>query len=612
MNFPNSIGRRAHITRMAGALAGLALTGASLEAADYSGHVSDDGVNLPYVDMYYAWVGPFGATGSGSFLTTAAGSGNNWFSGGWGLGTTIRYGPYQYGYTFTPTYVDVYTGIFGTESRSDVHFERISYAISGTVYERGARASGVTISLSGATGRSTTTAANGTFSFAQLPTGTFYIIPSQRGYLFVPASRTTSLAPSQAGQDFTRLSALVTTLAASGVAFGDAVLNGTVRGEGTLTNRVWFEYGAGGAFDRQTPVQNLAAGPALVPVNAPLQDLAAGVIYQYRLVAANVNGTNYGQNVEFTMPYPGALTAASLDGIDDYAGVPSAVIPTNGNFTVECWARLPVTAGGTYEILSQGTSGNAFYIGISGANLRLGDTWIAPGVPFPVGGGWHHFAVVKTNNNTFFYLDGEPKATKGSAISNPAPTEFRIGRQYTNFSEYWPGAVDELRVWNVARSATAIQANYQRHLPGSEPGLVAYFQFNALDGASLPNSVPNALPATLRNGAVLANSGALVRNPAASTLTPSPVLATRATLRASVNPAETATVAYFEYGETIAYGSSTAGQDIGAGLKYLPVSTVVTDLQPGTTYHYRSVAFNQFGTTYGEDQTFTTLVLGVG
>jgi hypothetical protein len=29
-------------------------------------------------------------------------------------------------------------------------------------------------------------------------------------------------------------------------------------------------------------------------------------------------------------------------------------------------------------------------------------------------------------------------------------------------------------------------------------------------------------------------------------------------------------------------------------------------LQPGTTYHYRVVATNVDGTTYGEDQTFTT------
>jgi len=30
------------------------------------------------------------------------------------------------------------------------------------------------------------------------------------------------------------------------------------------------------------------------------------------------------------------------------------------------------------------------------------------------------------------------------------------------------------------------------------------------------------------------------------------------------------------------------------------------DLQPGTTYYYRLVATNADGTTYGEDETFTT------
>lgn len=32
----------------------------------------------------------------------------------------------------------------------------------------------------------------------------------------------------------------------------------------------------------------------------------------------------------------------------------------------------------------------------------------------------------------------------------------------------------------------------------------------------------------------------------------------------------------------------------------------VENLQPATTYHYRLVAVNEDGTTYGPDQTFTT------
>jgi hypothetical protein len=37
-----------------------------------------------------------------------------------------------------------------------------------------------------------------------------------------------------------------------------------------------------------------------------------------------------------------------------------------------------------------------------------------------------------------------------------------------------------------------------------------------------------------------------------------------------------------------------------------PVSESLAGLEPGTTYHYRIAATNSLGTSYGEDQTFTT------
>jgi hypothetical protein len=36
------------------------------------------------------------------------------------------------------------------------------------------------------------------------------------------------------------------------------------------------------------------------------------------------------------------------------------------------------------------------------------------------------------------------------------------------------GAVDELRIWNIARSQAEIQATMAVHLTGTEPGLVGY------------------------------------------------------------------------------------------------------------------------------------------
>jgi hypothetical protein len=67
-------------------------------------------------------------------------------------------------------------------------------------------------------------------------------------------------------------------------------------------------------------------------------------------------------------------------------------------------------------------------------------------------------------------------------------------------------------------------------------------------------------------------------------------------------------VAYFQYGTTAGYGSTTFSQDIGNGNTPLLVSFNVYGLTRGTTYHYRLVVTNLDGTSpsYGADQTFTT------
>jgi hypothetical protein len=46
--------------------------------------------------------------------------------------------------------------------------------------------------------------------------------------------------------------------------------------------------------------------------------------------------------------------------------------------------------------------------------------------------------------------------------------------------------------------------------------------------------------------------------------------------------------------------------DMGALEGPQPVVVSIPNLQPNTTYHYRLVASNGGGTTYGQDMTFTT------
>ena len=89
------------------------------------------------------------------------------------------------------------------------------------------------------------------------------------------------------------------------------------------------------------------------------------------------------------------------------------------------------------------------------------------------------------------------------------------------------------------------------------------------------------------------------------------ITATTATLNGTLNPDGLATTYYFQYGRNTAYGltvPAAPGLPVGSTTPVdTEVGAEVTNLEPGTVYHYRTVAINSFGTTEAtDDQTFST------
>jgi hypothetical protein len=81
-----------------------------------------------------------------------------------------------------------------------------------------------------------------------------------------------------------------------------------------------------------------------------------------------------------------------------------------------------------------------------------------------------------------------------------------------------------------------------------------------------------------------------------------------ATLKGSLNPDGLSTTFHFQYGTTTSYGLTTAPQT-QTGDTSRPVSANIISLTAQTTYHFRIVASNTAGTTFGSDRTFTTLTM---
>ncbi len=94
--------------------------------------------------------------------------------------------------------------------------------------------------------------------------------------------------------------------------------------------------------------------------------------------------------------------------------------------------------------------------------------------------------------------------------------------------------------------------------------------------------------------------------PTVTTDPASSITSTFATLNGRVNPNGLSATYYFEYGTDTNYGSTTPSTDAGSGTSDVSVSANLTGLSAGTTYHFRIVATNSVGTSYGSDATFTT------
>jgi hypothetical protein len=109
----------------------------------------------------------------------------------------------------------------------------------------------------------------------------------------------------------------------------------------------------------------------------------------------------------------------------------------------------------------------------------------------------------------------------------------------------------------------------------------------------------------------LASAPALAASPTIEGESFSDVGSSSATLQAQISAGGSLSSFHFEYGPTVAYGSSTPVEGLGSGSANVGVLARLSGLQPDAAYHFRVLATNELGTTTGADATFTTLPVGL-
>lgn len=193
------------------------------------------------------------------------------------------------------------------------------------------------------------------------------------------------------------------------------------------------------------------------------------------VICLSLWGHSFGQNV-----------CLDFDGVDDYV---STSIPLgNSNFTVEVWflSKGNNTSTGLIQRIFSfgGNSGTRFEIGLSNSQMRI--VWDGPNFENAVLSNtnyndlnWHHLAVTRSGGTVQVYIDQILQTTPLAAVGATGfdITYFRLGLWPGGIASnsLWKGELDEVKIFNYAKTQLEISNKPSCPCTGDETGLELYW-----------------------------------------------------------------------------------------------------------------------------------------
>ena len=179
----------------------------------------------------------------------------------------------------------------------------------------------------------------------------------------------------------------------------------------------------------------------------------------------------------------------NFDGANDYVTVSSGVY-FNGNLTIEAWVNVNNNFGSYSRIIDYANGGlnDNVYLSINSgipnfvvANGTTQSSGLSAGNTLTINK-WNHIAVTLSGTTASIYINGvlENSASNFLVPTTITRTNCSIGKSNWSGGNYdlLNGSMDELRIWNVARTQSEIQAAMYSELAGTETGLLDYYNFN--------------------------------------------------------------------------------------------------------------------------------------
>ncbi|NPD45059.1 LamG-like jellyroll fold domain-containing protein [Lentimicrobium sp. S6] len=204
--------------------------------------------------------------------------------------------------------------------------------------------------------------------------------------------------------------------------------------------------------------------------------------------------------------------ALDFDGSSNKVGIlDSPELNPTAAMTLEAWINAEEWQSSIWAgviISKQGSGPDKGWCLSAGENGRLEFTvsvdegWKSVATPQLLGtNAWYHVAGVYTGTQVKVYINGVLIGAE-DAIGSLTPGEgvvVNIGENPTWTGRYFNGMIDEVRIWEVARTDAEIQASMSTELTGSEAGLVAYYPMNEGTGMTIADATSNGNDGQLIN-----------------------------------------------------------------------------------------------------------------
>ncbi|MFC3963116.1 LamG-like jellyroll fold domain-containing protein [Nocardia jiangsuensis] len=202
-----------------------------------------------------------------------------------------------------------------------------------------------------------------------------------------------------------------------------------------------------------------------------------------------------------------AETALRFDGAKTYVdlGNSSKLGFTGPEGTVEAWIRPTAPNATIVAKYDEGGAGGSFALALADTGKltvrRGGGALVESSRTVPMDA-YIHVAVTFTDSRVLLFLDGEPAGAGLLPVPAATTTALLIGARRAGGAPtaLFNGEIDELRIWDRARSAAELVRDRGQRLAGNEPGLIAYYRFDEGSGTALFDHTDGACDGTLVGG----------------------------------------------------------------------------------------------------------------